>query len=98
MAEGADLSFVHLGISVEHMAKGFSIGGISVAYYGVIIGIGMIAGLFMAQADAKRRGQDPELYLDFALYAIFFQLSEQDCIMSCSSGAIIKTIWQRLSI
>ena len=74
MAEGADLSFVHLGISVEHMAKGFSIGGISVAYYGVIIGIGMIAGLFMAQADAKRRGQDPELYLDFALYAIFFSI------------------------
>ena len=24
----------------------------------------------MAQADAKRRGQDPEIYLDFALYAI----------------------------
>lgn len=30
----------------------------------------MLAGLWIAQSDAKRRGQDPELYLDFALYAI----------------------------
>lgn len=74
MMEGADLSFVHLGISVQHMVKSFSIGGISFAYYGLIIGIGMIAGLFIAQSDAKRRGQDPELYLDFALYALIFAI------------------------
>ena len=30
----------------------------------------MLAGIWIAQSDAKRRGQDPELYLDFALYAI----------------------------
>jgi len=71
---GADLSFVHLGISVQHMVKSFSIGGISFAYYGLIIGIGMAAGLFVAQSDAKRRGQDPDLYLDFALYGIIFAI------------------------
>lgn len=74
MTNGADLTFVHLGISVEHMVKSFSIGGISFAYYGLIIGIGMIAGLFIAQSDAKRRGQDPDLYLDFAIYAIIFAI------------------------
>lgn len=74
MTEGADLSFVHLGISVHHMSKSFSVFGISFAYYGLIIGIGMIAGLLVAQADAKRRGQDPELYLDFALYGIIFAI------------------------
>lgn len=74
MTEGADLSFVHLGISIQHMVKSFSIGGISFAYYGLIIGIGMAAGLLVAQADAKRRGQDPDLYLDFALYAIIFAI------------------------
>ena len=74
MADGADLSFVHLGISVQHIVKTFSIGGISFAYYGLIIGIGMIAGLLVAQSDARRRGQDPEMYLDFAIYGIIFAI------------------------
>ena len=74
MTAGADITFVHLGISIQNMVKSFSIGGISFAYYGLIIGIGIIAGLFMAQADAKRRGQDPDLYLDFAIYAVFFSI------------------------
>ena len=74
MTAGADITFVHLGISIQNMVKSFSIGGISFAYYGLIIWIGIIAGLFMAQADAKRRGQDPDLYLDFAIYAVFFSI------------------------
>ena len=74
MTAGADITFVHLGISIQNMVKSFSIGGISFAYYGLIIGIGIIAGLFMAQADAKRRGQDQDLYLDFAIYAVFFSI------------------------
>ena len=74
MAEGADLSFIHLGISVQNMTKSFSIFGVSFAYYGLIIGIGMIAGLLVAQQDAKRRGQDPEIYLDFMLYGVIFAI------------------------
>ena len=70
MTEGTDLIFVHLGISVTHMVKSFSLFGISFAYYGLIIGIGMIAGLLVAQSDAKRRGQDPEMYVDFMIYGI----------------------------
>jgi len=34
----------------------------------------MILGLCIAQSDAKRRGQDPEIYLDFALYGIVFSI------------------------
>ena len=74
MTAGVDLSFVHLGISIENMVKSFSIGGISFAYYGLIIGIGMVAGLFVAQSDAKRRGQDPEIYTDFMLYGVIFAI------------------------
>lgn len=74
MTAGVDLSFVHLGISIENMVKSFSIGGISFAYYGLIIGIGMVAGLLVAQSDAKRRGQDPEIYTDFMLYGVIFAI------------------------
>lgn len=34
----------------------------------------MLAGMAVAFSDAKRRGQDPDLYLDFALYAIVFSI------------------------
>ena len=34
----------------------------------------MLAGIWLAMRDAKRRGQDPDLYLDFALYAIIFSI------------------------
>ncbi|MBS6518076.1 MAG: prolipoprotein diacylglyceryl transferase [Clostridium sp.] len=74
MTEGADVSFVHLGITIEHLRNSIYIGGFEIAFYGIIIGIGMLAGLYMAQRDARRRGQDPELYLDFALYAIIFSI------------------------
>ncbi len=74
MTAGADLSFVNLGITVEHMVKSFNIGGFSFAFYGLIIGIGMVCGILVAQSDAKRRGQDPEIYLDFAIYGILFAI------------------------
>ena len=67
---GADIRFVHLGITINHLKSSNSVFGFRIAFYGIIIGIGMLAGLWIAQSDAKRRGQDPELYLDFALYAI----------------------------
>lgn len=74
MNDGADICFVHLGIAISHLQKSITVFGFPIAFYGMIIGCGMLAGLFLAQSDAKRRGQDPELYLDFALYAIIFAI------------------------
>jgi len=68
------IRFVNLGITIEKLAKSFSIGGFSIAYYGVIILLGIIAGLTVAIMEAKRTGQDVELYYDFALYAIIFSI------------------------
>ena len=51
MAAGADLSFVNLGITIDHMVKSFNIGSFSVAFYGLIIAFGMMCGILMAQAD-----------------------------------------------
>lgn len=72
--EGADIGFVHLGIEIHNLQNDLYIFGFRVAYYGIIIGLGMLAGIWMAQSDAKRRGQDPEIYLDFALYGIIFSI------------------------
>lgn len=72
--EGADICFVHLGIAIQNLRNSISVFGFRIAFYGIIIGIGMLAGLMVAQADARRRGQDPEVYLDFALYGIIFAI------------------------
>lgn len=73
-ATGADLSFVNLGITFTHLPNSISVFGFRIAFYGIIIGLGMLAGMAVAFSDAKRRGQDPDLYLDFALYAIVFSI------------------------
>ena len=73
MAE-SDISFVHLGITIENLKNQISVFGFSIAYYGIISGIGMLTGIWVAQNDAKRRGQDPDIYLDFALYGIIFAI------------------------
>ena len=74
MSNGADLSFVNLGITIGHLENGVTVFGFRIAFYGIIIGCGMLAGIWLARCDAIRRGQDPELYLDFALYAIIFAI------------------------
>lgn len=74
MLSAFSIRFVHLGITIEHLAKAFYIGNFPIAYYGVIILIGVIAGCKMAFWEAKQTGQDEEMYLDFAFFAVLFSI------------------------
>ncbi|WWR14876.1 prolipoprotein diacylglyceryl transferase [Lachnospiraceae bacterium JLR.KK008] len=69
-----DIAFPHLRIYLENVPKTFSVFGFPVAFYGLIIGIGVIAGVWMVVHEAKITGQDPDIYWDFAIYAIFFSI------------------------
>lgn len=69
-----DIAFPNLGIYLENVPKNFTIFGFSVAFYGLIIGIGVIAGILMAVYEAKRTEQNPDDYWDFAIYAILFSI------------------------
>lgn len=69
---GADIRFPHLGIEIGELGKNISIGGFSIAYYGIIISLGMFCGYLMASFQAKRTGQNKEIYLDLALWDIVF--------------------------
>lgn len=71
---GIDIAFPNLGITISELPKGFTIGGFTIACYGVIIALGMLAGLWLACFQAKRTGQSKDTYLDFAIYAIIFSL------------------------
>lgn len=65
-----NIRFPNLGIELKNVPTGFDIFGFRIAFYGVVIGLGMLLGWLMAEWIAKKTGQDTELYLDFALIAI----------------------------
>ncbi len=71
---GTDIAFPHLGIYLQNVPKNFSIFGFTIAWYGVIIGIGVLCGIWIATMEAKRTKQNPDVYWDFALYAIIFSI------------------------
>lgn len=50
--------------------ENFTVFGISIAYYGVIIAVGMLAGILLATYEAKRTEQNPDDYFDLAIIAI----------------------------
>ena len=65
-----DLKFVNLGITVRHMVNHIDVFGFRIAFYGIIIGIGMLLGLTLAARDARQRGLGEDAVYDFALYGI----------------------------
>ncbi len=69
-----DIAFPNMGIYLRNVPKSFSVFGFEIALYGVIIGIGVIGGILIAAWQAKRSGQDPELYWDFAIYAVILSI------------------------
>lgn len=62
-----DIRFPHLGIVLSHVGRYISIGNFQIMFYGIIIAIGFLAGLLVAQKEARRTGQNPEIYMDYLL-------------------------------
>ena len=65
-----NINFPHLHIYLEHVGKNIMIGNFSIAYYGIIIALGMLAGIGIACIVAKKTGQNPDTYFDLAIVAI----------------------------
>ncbi len=68
------INFPNLGIYLEHVGKNFSVFGFEIAFYGITMATGIMAGYLIAAREAKRTGQNPEDYLDMVLYAVFFAI------------------------
>ena len=72
--DNMDIAFPNLGIYLRNVPKSFSIFGFRIALYGVIIAVGVLAGVLMAAEMAKREKVDPDVIWDFAIYAIIFSI------------------------
>lgn len=66
MGDGT-IGFPNLGIYLENVPKSFDIFGLTIALYGVIIGIGMFVGVSLVVYMAKKEGYKPEDIYDLAL-------------------------------
>lgn len=64
------IAFPNVGIYLDNVGKTISVFGFEIAYYGIIIAIGMMAGIWISTRVAKSVGEDPDMVFDMALIAI----------------------------
>ncbi len=65
-----DIGFPNLGIWLHNVTSGFSIGNFTIKFYGLIIAVGFVLAYLLIEKEAKRTGQDPDVYLDYILWMI----------------------------
>ena len=82
MSQGADIAFPHLGITIGHLPKGITIGGFTIAFYGIIIACGMLAGLDACEMAGKREPGRSRMFTPIMRFGeLFLRLSEHAYIM-----------------
>lgn len=62
--------FPNLGITLRNIGDHISVFGFEIRFYGIVIMAGFILAYFLVVNEAKRTGQNPEMYLDFMLVLI----------------------------
>lgn len=65
-----DIAFPNIGIHLSHVGKSISIFGFEIAFYGMIIGMAILLGIFIAVREARRTRQNPDIYFDLAIYGV----------------------------
>ena len=66
--------FPNLHISLDNVGKHISIGNFTIAYYGIIIAIGMLVGVSLILKEAKRVGFDDDMFLDICIITIILSV------------------------
>ncbi len=69
-----DIAFPNLHIYLSNVPKSISIFGFEIAFYGIIIAIGVFLGFLLASKEGKRMGQPDDLWWDFSIWAIIFSV------------------------
>ncbi len=70
-----EIWFVNLGIKINHLDRvAFTIFGIDVYWYGIIIATGMLLGMIVTLKEAKRTNQDINFYLDTVIISAIISI------------------------
>ncbi|NBH82925.1 prolipoprotein diacylglyceryl transferase [bacterium C-53] len=83
-----DIAFPNLGIYLEDIPRKITVGGFDVAFYGMIIGFGMILACFIAAREIRNRGMDENVIWDLSLYVII-------CSIAGARIYYVATSWEK---
>lgn len=72
--EGSDIAFPGIGLYLKNVPKSFQVFGFQIALYGVLIGLGVLSGVFMAAHVAKKEKVDPDIIWDVIIYELIFSI------------------------
>lgn len=92
------IDFPNLGIHLENVGKTVTVFGFDIAYYGITIAVGMLAGILVATQVAKRTGQKQEDYIDLAIFGIIFGIIGARIYYVILPGICIKIIFWKFLI
>lgn len=67
-----DINFPNLHIYLKNVEKSVDIFGFSIAYYGIIIAIGMLLSILLIMYRGKKAGIDEDAGLDVCIYSLVF--------------------------
>lgn len=67
-----DINFPNLHIYLEHVGKSVNIFGFDIAYYGIIIALGMLLAVGLIMYLAKKAGINEDFCMDVCIYGILF--------------------------
>lgn len=67
-----DIAFPNLGITLDNVGKNITVFGFDIAYYGIVIGIGILIGFWIVLSEAKRIGHKQDDYLDIGMAGVIF--------------------------
>lgn len=70
--DNTQIYFPNLHIYLEKVGKSITIGNFSIAYYGIVIAIGMLLGGSLVLHMAKKAGQNEDDYLDVVVFTVIF--------------------------
>lgn len=66
--------FPHFGIYMEHVGKSVSVFKFEIAYYGILIGAGILLGIVVTAMEARRTRQNVEDYFDLVICSVIFSI------------------------
>lgn len=69
---GYDIAFPNLGIFITNLKNTIHIGNFTIAYYGIIIAIGMLVAFSIVTRLAKKLGIDDDIFYDIFIIVIIF--------------------------
>lgn len=90
------IEFPHIGIHLASVGDHITVFGFDIAFYGIIIGLGIMAGIFIAAAEATRTGQNAEDYFDLAIYAVVFSIIGARIYYVAFSWDMYKDDWKSI--